>query len=195
MLPSNILGIDELFENLKEMDDIDFPHLSYQNNKFSWYPNHVDENDKKYSELETIILYFRRQRGRFRDDLTQEEGENLSCQAPCGKKGYTYIGGEEEIVYVPEDGIECKRCPYSSFTKGSGSPFRVCRNQIKLFLLVKGSCVPQTLYLDPETSQFFANYYLINDLVAKGLSYPRVVTKISLKNGKPTFQMMGLLER
>jgi len=194
MLPPDFLSIDVLKENLASLDDIEFPHLRYQNNKFSWYPNHVDENDKKYSELEGIILFYRRQRGRFRDDLSQKENEKFSCQSPCGKKGYTFIGDEEWNYgeLVPKEGIECNRCPYSSFTKGS--PLRVCRKQIKLFFLVKGSCLPQTLYLDPEAADLFTGSYLMNQVIRNGLAYYKVVTKISLKNGKPNFQIMGELE-
>jgi len=187
MLPPGV-QVDELIENLATLDDIDFPSLRYKSNQF--IPSLAMPEDAPHpDELEGIILFYHRQRGRFRDDLTQEDNHSFLCQSPCGRKGYTYIG--DEGVLAPKDGIDCNQCPYLPFTKKS--EFRVCRKQIKLFFLKKGGCIPLTLYLDPQTTEFFMNNYIM-DLTSKGLYYFKVVTKISLKNGKPDFQIKGILE-
>lgn len=193
MLPPDTT-VQRLLDNIPEvLDEIDFPRLLYKNGKF--VAGHGDEWDSKFNDLEGVILFYKRQRGRFRDDLTQKEGERFVCQAPCGKKGYTRVADyyeEGEILPVPKDGIDCRQCSYMKFTQDSVLP--ICRNQCKLFFLIKGKIIPYALYLDPEASGFFWSSYLINTLVQKGLSYPKVVTKLSLKNGKPNFEIVGLLE-
>jgi len=198
MLPPDV-EVDTLRENVESMDEFDLPFLTYKDNKFVsdvFSPSGVGKSldGKSYpTELEGVIIFYKRQRGRFRDRLAQEEGKDLKCHAPDGKTGYTYIGDPAELdTYIPKEGISCKQCPYKNFVKGSN--FRVCRNQFKLYFLSKGTAVPHILYLDTETTELFVNNYLINTIVQKGLAYYKVVTKIGFKNGKPYFKIMGILE-
>jgi hypothetical protein len=186
VLPAGV-EVDTLLNNLQEWDDFDFPPLYYDDGKFTW-----GYADKEYDELEGIIFFYQRQRGRFRDSIDQKEGQRLLCKSRCGKKGYTFIGGGDNgLILTPEDGIECYRCPHAKITDALS--LRVCRKQIKLFFLVKGNCIPHTLYLDPKTTENFINNYIMK-LTMNGFFYFEVVTKIILKNDKPDFQIVGRLE-
>lgn len=186
MLPPDVT-IEDLFT--EDLNCIDFPKLTYRNGKFE---SEVDGFDP--SELEGVILYYRRQRGRFRKETAQIEGEKFLCQSLCGKKGHTDVKYADETgpsSKHPEEGIDCNSCAFSRFT--SGSSFQVCRKQIKLYFLVKGHCVPYTLFLDQEATETFLNQYLMQ-LTMKYFSYPTVLTRLSVKNKRAIFEVIGKMK-
>ena len=111
---------------------------------------------------------------------------------------------------MPDASIEhpvnetCRGCPMSEFGTNSMKSGKACRNMKPLFMIRKGedglSIIPRQITVSP-TSLKAANQYLM-DLTERGLSYKKVVTKITAfrENPKDTysklrFQMVEKLDQ
>lgn len=167
LLPEDV-DFDEMLENLEEMDEIDFPRIRFRQGKFKFSD---DPDDKGVEEFEGVIFFYGKQNTYWDGAYDSSNIVPPVCSSVDGKVG---------ILPRDERGAfgDCKTCIHNQFGSGQGKG-KACRNQVKLYIQRTGTTVPMTLFLAPTSIGSFMQNYLMNKVTQKGLSYSKVVTKIS----------------
>jgi hypothetical protein len=167
LLPEDV-DFDEMLENLEEMDEIDFPRIRFRQGKFYFSD---DQEDKGVEEFEGVVFFYGKQNTFWEGNYDPSNITPPICSSVDGKVGL-----------LPRDTSGafggCKTCVHNQFGSGVGKG-KACRNQVKLYIQRIGTTVPMTLFLAPTSIGSFMQNYLMNKVTQKGLSYSKVVTKIS----------------
>lgn len=175
LLPENV-DFDEMLENLEEMDDIDFPRIRFRQGKFFFSD---DPEDKGVEEFEGVVFFYGKQNTYWEGAYDPGNIVPPICSSVDGKVGTLPRAGNKFG--------NCKTCAHNQFGSGSGKG-KACRNQVKLYIQRIGTTVPMTLFLAPTSIGSFMQNYLMNKVTQKGLSYAKIVTKITAyQKGTETF--------
>jgi hypothetical protein len=171
---------ETLVENLSEMDDIGFPRIRFNNGKFKFTD---DADEEGLDEFEGVLIFYGRQNTYWEGNYDPNNVVPPECFSVDGVTGSQPRNA---------DGCfgECKTCAYNKFgSKGKG---KACRNQMKLYIQVLGTTVPNTLFLAPTSLGGFTQSYIMNKIVQRGLSYFKVITKFkAYKKGNDNFFRIG----
>lgn len=180
LLPEDV-DFDEMLENLEEMDEIEFPRISFRQGKFFFSD---DPDDKGVEEFEGVIFYYGKQNTYWEGSYDPNNIVPPVCSSVDGKVGSLPRNGDGAFG-------DCKSCIYNQFGSGVGKG-KACRNQVKLYIQRIGTTIPMTLFLAPTSIGNFMQGYLINKVAQKGLSYFKVVTTIrAYQKDKETYFRVG----
>ena len=180
LLPEDV-DFDEMLENLEEMDEIEFPRISFRQGKFFFSD---DPDDKGVEEFEGVIFYYGKQNTYWEGSYDPNNIVPPVCSSVDGKQGS--LGRNSDGAFG-----DCKNCIYNQFGSGVGKG-KACRNQVKLYIQRIGTTIPMTLFLAPTSIGNFMQGYLINKVAQKGLSYFKVVTTIkAYQKDKETYFRVG----
>lgn len=177
LLPENLV-FDELVENFKEMDEINFPRIRFRKGKFFMSD---DPEDKGVEEFEGVLLYYGRQNTYWEGTYDPNNVTPPDCFSADGEKGSKERDKEGRFG-------SCKDCILNKFGSGTGKG-KACRNQMKLYVQVMGTAVPATLFLAPTSISNFTSNYIMNRITQKGLNYFKVITKFKAyqKDSRDTY--------
>jgi len=162
LLPDD-LEFDELAENLDEMDEINFPRISFRNGNFKF-----TDDDKGTDSFKAVIFFHGRQNTYWGGGYDPNNVVPPECFSVDGKTGSKPRDSEGRFG-------TCHDCKLNQFGTGIGKG-KACRNQKKLYLQVPGNAVPYTLFLSPTSLGNFNDSYIMNKIVQKGLQFWAVVT-------------------
>lgn len=177
--------LETLLENLENLDFIDFPEVRYKKGEgFTFYAlGERPLREEVVQSFEGIVYFYGASQGNVYLDKRYRRGLVVGCNSADGKT---------PVVNHPDFGSGvCSNCPHFSFNlKGDGEP--ACRKQTTIYILRKGTCIPETLCLDVKATRVFNNF-LINTIVQKALRYYKVMLKISVTKDEPVFEITGLI--
>jgi len=192
LLPENVV-FDELIENLKEMDQIEFPRVRFRQGKFFFTD---DSEDKGTEEFEGVLLYYGRQNTYWEGKYDPNNVTPPDCFSVDGETGSKPRDSEGRFG-------KCGDCSLNVFGSGVGKG-KACRNQMKLYVQVLGTTVPATLFLAPTSLSNFTKSYIMNKITQKGLNYFKILTKFkAFKKGegaqqetffRVTFEVAGVFK-
>ena len=176
LLPAEVV-FDELIENLSDMDEIEFPRIRFRQGKFFFSD---DPEDKGVEEFEGVVFFYGKQNTYWAGAYDPGNVLPPECFSVDGKEGSKPRNSDGEFG-------GCRSCKFNQFGSGMGKG-KACRNQVKLYIQRLGTTVPMTLFLAPTSIGNFMQNYLMNKVTQKGLSYSKVVTKISsFQKGTETY--------
>ena len=165
LLPESVV-FDDLIENLKEMDEIEFPRIRFRQGKFYFSD---DPSDKGVEEFEGVLLYYGRQNTYWDGTYDPNNVTPPECFSVDGENGSKARDSEGRFG-------NCKDCTLNQFGSGVGKG-KACRNQVKLYVQVMGTTVPATLFLAPTSISNFTQNFIMNKVTQKGLNYFKIVTR------------------
>lgn len=165
LLPADT-EFDQLMENLEEMDEINFPRISFKNGRFK-----MSKEDKGSDEITGVILFHGRQNTYWEGNYDANNPTPPICFSVDGKTGSVARDSQGRFG-------SCRDCKYNQFGSGVGKG-KACRNQKKVYIQVPGNAVPYTLFLAPTSLSAFNDGYIMNKIVQKGHQYWAVLTKFS----------------
>lgn len=176
LLPEGV-DFESLSENLSQMDDIEFPRMSFRQGRFYFTD---DPDDKGVEEFEGVILAYGNQNTYWKGTYDPRNVVPPDCFSGDGVTGSKARDAEGRYG-------DCKTCTLNQFGSGQGKG-KACRNQNKLYVQVVGQVVPYTLFLAPTSVGAFKQNYVIAKVTQRALSLYQVVTKFgAYKKDKETF--------
>lgn len=164
MLPE---GVDytEVLDNLREMDEIEFPRIKMKKGKFVLTE---DPNDKGVEEFTGVLLYHGRQNTFWQAGFDKNNITPPDCSSTDGKLGSKQREGNKFGT--------CADCHFNQFKSHPSGKGKACRNQVKLYILRQGTLVPTTLLIAPTSLGVFNRGFLLDQVTQKGLAYWKVTT-------------------
>lgn len=166
---------DQMQENFEEMDEINFPRISFKNGRFK-----LSQDDKGSEELKGVILFHGRQNTYWDGNYDPNNIVPPECFSVDGKTGSKSRDGSGNFG-------SCRDCKKNQFGSGVGKG-KACRNQKKVYIQVPGNAVPYTLFLAPTSLSGFNDSYIMNKIVQKGLQYWAVITTFTAyQKGNDTY--------
>ena len=180
LLPDDV-DFDELKENLSEMDEIEFPRIRFRQGKFYMTD---DPEDKGVEEFEGVLYFWGRQNTYWDGAYDPNNPTPPECFSVDGKEGSKPRDGKGRFG-------NCATCKLNEFGSGVGKG-KACRNQVKLYIQVKGTVVPMTLFLAPTSIGGFTKTFIMNKVTQKALSYSKIITRFkSYQKGNDTYYRIG----
>jgi len=174
LLPAN-MEFDQLIENLEEMDEVNFPRISFKNGRFK-----LSKDDKGADVLKGVILFHGRQNTYWEGTYDPNNIVPPECFSVDGKTGSKARNSSGQFG-------SCRSCAYNQFGSGAGKG-KACRNQKKVYIQVPGNAVPYTLFLAPTSLTGFNDGYIMNKIVQKGHQYWAVLTTFTAyQEGNDTY--------
>jgi len=164
MLPEGV-DYSEVLDNLREMDDIDFPRARVKRGKFFLTE---DSNDQGVEEFTGVLLYHGRQNTFWHAGFDKNNITPPDCSAADGKTGSKAREGNKFG--------SCADCHFNQFKSHPSGKGKACRNQVKLYILRQGTLVPTTFLIAPTSLGVFNRGYLLDQVTQKGLAYWKVTT-------------------
>lgn len=95
---------------------------------------------------------------------------SLDRKIGCPKPGSGLPGGN------------CKPCQYKQWESGRGGTGKACKDQIKLYILLEGNCLPTTFMVPTGSLTVFEQFKTL--VMSSGNSLWSVVSELSLKTEK-----------
>lgn len=174
LLPADT-DFDQLTENFEEMDEINFPRISFKNGRFK-----LSQDDKGMDELKGVILFHGRQNTYWEGNYDPNNIVPPECFSVDGKVGSKARDSEGNFG-------TCIDCNKNKFGSGVGKG-KACRNQKKVYIQVPGNAVPYTLFLAPTSLSAFNDTYIMSKIVQKGYQYWAVMTTFTAyQKGNDTY--------
>lgn len=182
LLPEGIV-FEELMENFKELDNIEFPRVRFRQGKFYFSD---DPEDKGVEEFSGVLLWYGGQNTYWEGSFDKDNIVPPDCFSVDAKVGTKPRDEQGRFG-------NCADCALNQFKSHSNGKGKACRNQKKLYIQVLGNAIPSTLFLAPTSIGAFDKTYIINKVTQKGLVYFKVVTKFKAFQQDPrdTFWRVG----
>ena len=177
LLPEEVV-FDELIENFKEMDEIEFPRLRFKTGKFYFSD---DPSDRGVEEFDGVILFYGRQNTYWEGTFDVNNIIPPECFSVDGVTGTKPRDAEGKFG-------KCEDCVLNKFKSSSNGKGKACRNQEKLYIQVLGTAVPTTLFLAPTSIGGFLKNFIMQKVTQKALNYFKIVTRFkAVQQDRETF--------
>jgi len=172
---------DELSENFREMDEIEFPRIRFRQGKFYFTD---DPSDKGVEEFDGVVLFWGRQNTYWEGTYDANNVTPPECFSVDGDTGSKARDSEGRYG-------KCEDCTLNKFGSGVGKG-KACRNQVKLYVQIMGTTVPSTLFLAPTSIGGFTKSYIMHKVTQKGLNYFTIVTRFkAFQQDRETYFRIG----